>query len=187
MGRCGQCCISLYTNICLRIFFVFRHFQLSGGEILSSEWKPKDDSSRTVGRSNSVTLGCLTLSEVKMQLALSHEVFFFFFLICRKVELCSHINSHLPPQFWFYPSQKPLWRKCHHCDVYQSIILVLCEVKQTYYPHHLPITSIQCSSVFLSLSQFPDTNTQHLRYSAMCPRSLLLSAFWFDPIHSKHL
>lgn len=149
MGHCGQCCISRSTNICLRNFCVFRHFQLSGGENLSSEWKSKDDSSRTVGRSNSVTLGCLTLSVVKMQLALSHEV------LCRKVELCSRINSHLPPQFWFYPSQQSLRRKCHHCDVYQSVILVLCEVKQTHYPHQLPITNIQRSSVFLPLKSIP--------------------------------
>ena len=149
MGHCRQCCISLSTNICLRNVFVLKHFQLSGGENLSSEWKSKDDSYRTVGRSNLVTLGCLTLSVVKMQLALSQEV------LCRKVELCSPINSQLPPQFWFYPSQKPLWRKCHHCDVYQSIILVLCEVKQIHYPHQLPITSIQCSSVFLPLKSIP--------------------------------
>ena len=149
MGHCGQCCISLSTNICLRNVFVFRHFQLSGGENLSSEWKYKDDSCRTVGRRNLVTLGCLTLSVVKMQLALSHEV------LCRKVELCSPINSQLLPHFWFYPSQKPCWRKCHHCDMYQSIILVLCEVKQIHYPHQLPITSIQRSSVFLPLKSIP--------------------------------
>lgn len=71
-----------------------------------------------------VTLGCLTLSEVKMQLALSHEVFFFS-LICRKVELCSRINSHLAPSFDSILTEA-LWRKCHHYDVYRSIILVLC-------------------------------------------------------------
>lgn len=84
--------VSTYPLTSASKFFVFRHFQLSGGEILSSEVEIKDGSSRTVGRSNSVTLGCLTLSEVKMQLAFVHEVFFFF----NFVERLSSVHASAP-------------------------------------------------------------------------------------------